>query len=68
MSRLCFPIPEDLKKRFEMMCEETKLQQSQLMLMALHSLIANYETKGSFIFADLINPEHRERKKNNNHR
>lgn len=60
MQRLCFPIPEDLKKRFELMCEETKLQQSQLMLMALHSLIANYETKGSFIFADLINPEHRE--------
>jgi len=32
------------------------------MLMALHSLIANYETKGSFLFADLINPEHREKK------
>jgi hypothetical protein len=45
------------------MSKETNLQQSQLMLMALHSLIANYETKGSFIFADLINPEHREKRK-----
>jgi hypothetical protein len=64
MQRLCFPIPEDLKKRFETMSKETNLQQSQLMLMALHSLIANYETKGSFIFADLINPVHRETRKN----
>ncbi|PAE34269.1 hypothetical protein [Bacillus sp. 7884-1] len=63
MQRLCFPIPEDLKNRFELMSKETNLQQSQLMLMALHSLIANYETKGSFIFADLINPEHREKRK-----
>jgi hypothetical protein len=63
MQRLCLPIPEELKKRFEIMCEETKLQQSQLMLMALHSLVANYETKGSFIFADLLNPEHHEFKK-----
>ncbi|MBM7651776.1 hypothetical protein [Neobacillus cucumis] len=63
MQRLCFPIPPDLKKRFEIMCEETKLQQSQLMLMALHSLLANYESKGSFIFVDLIAPEHRESRK-----
>jgi predicted transcriptional regulator len=63
MPRLCFPISDDLKERFEKMSEETQLTQSQLMNMALHSLIANYEVKGSFIFADLINPEHRESRK-----
>lgn len=60
MQRLCCPIPDDLKKRLEAMCDETKLQQSQLVLMALHSLVSNYESKGSFIFADLLNSEHRE--------
>ncbi len=57
MQRLCFSIPEDLKKRFERMSKKTNFQQSQQMLMALHALVAYYDDKGSFIFADLINPK-----------
>ena len=64
-NRICCPLPEDLKERLEQMAQETRMQQSQLMLLALYSLVANYEEKGSFIFADLLNPKHREIKKIN---
>lgn len=62
-NRICFSPPDDLKKRFNTMSEETNMTQAQLMLLAMYSLVANYEVKGSFIFADLLNPEHRETKK-----
>lgn len=52
-------LTDDLKKRVEKMSEETRLSQNQLAVMALHSLVANYEQKGSFIFADLLNPENK---------
>lgn len=52
-------MPETLKEKLEKMSEELGLSQNQLAVMALHSLVANYEIKGSFIFADLLNPDHR---------
>lgn len=52
-------MPETLKKQLEKMSDELGLSQNQLTVMALHSLVANYESKGAFIFADLLNPEHR---------
>lgn len=59
MKRLPINMPESLKTELEKMSEEVGLSQNQLAVMALHSLVANYELKGSFIFADLLNPEHR---------
>lgn len=41
------------------MAEETGVAQSHLIRMAAHSLVVNYEMKGSFIFADLLNPDHK---------
>ena len=55
-------MPETLKERLEKMSDELGLSQNQLAVMALQSLVVNYEVKGSFIFADLLNPDHREKK------
>jgi hypothetical protein len=55
-------VPDDLKAGLERMSEETMIPQTTLVNMAIQSLVANYETKGSFIFADLLNPDHRYRK------
>ncbi|MEK5105088.1 hypothetical protein MKX83_24405 [Cytobacillus sp. FSL M8-0252] len=63
MKRLPINMPDALKEDFEKMSEEVGLSQNQLAVMALHSLVANYESKGAFIFADLLNPEHRTNKK-----
>lgn len=52
-------MPESLKTDLEKMATELGLSQNQLVVMTLYSLVANYEEKGSFIFADLLNPEHR---------
>ena len=62
-NRICFSPPNDLKERFNSMAEETNMTQAQLMLLAMYSLVANYEVKGSFIFADLLSPDHREVKR-----
>lgn len=47
------------KDRLLKMADETGLTQTQIVNMAILSVLANYDTKGSFIFADLLNPEHR---------
>jgi len=52
-------LPESVKEDLEKMSAEVGLSQNQLLVMAAQSLLANYEAKGSFIFADLLNPEHR---------
>lgn len=59
MSNIPVRLPEELKKKLETMSEETDLPQSALIRMATYSLVVNYEKKGSFIFADLLNPEHK---------
>ncbi|MGW9019076.1 hypothetical protein [Priestia megaterium] len=52
-------LPENLKYELEKMSVEVGLSQNQLLVMAAQSLVANYKEKGSFIFADLLNPGHR---------
>lgn len=51
--------PEDLLDQLEQISNETRIPVTQLTLMASYSLVANYKEKGTFIFADLLNPEHR---------
>ncbi|APC50368.1 hypothetical protein BME96_18980 (plasmid) [Virgibacillus halodenitrificans] len=53
-------MPEKLKGDLEKMSNEVGLSQNHLAVLALHSLVRNYEKKGTFIFADLLNPEHRD--------
>ncbi|MEB8615823.1 ribbon-helix-helix domain-containing protein [Bacillus cereus] len=60
--RLQLYLPDDLKSGIVEMAEKTGLSQNQLAIMALYSLVANWQEKGSFIFADLLNPEHRTKK------
>ena len=50
---------EDKKKELERMAKETGLHQATLCTLATLSMLENYEHKGSFIFADLLNPEHK---------
>ncbi|WP_176586028.1 hypothetical protein [Priestia megaterium] len=52
-------LPESVKQDLEKMSAEVGLSQNQLLVMAAQSLLANYKAKGSSIFADLLNPEHR---------
>lgn len=56
-----FPVklPDGLKKDLAKMAEETEIPQSTLIRLATHSLVANYKEKGSFIFVDLLNPDHK---------
>ena len=62
-NRLPLVLPVDLKERLEKMSDETNLSQNQLAVMALYSLIANYQKSGSFIFVDLLDVSHREGKR-----
>ncbi|NJP38959.1 hypothetical protein [Alkalicoccus luteus] len=57
--KLQVTMPATLKKELERMANETGISQNHLSVLALHSLTKNYKEKGSFIFADLLNPEHR---------
>jgi hypothetical protein len=59
--RLSVYFPPEVKAALEKMSEETGLAQTQLVVMATHSMLINYQTKGSFIFADLLNPEHKQK-------
>lgn len=52
-------MPSPLKKELEQMAKETGISQNHLTVLALYSLTENYKQKGSFIFGDLLNPEHR---------
>lgn len=51
--------PGEVKKQLERMAKETGITQSDLVRMATHSMLVNYEHKGTFIFVDLLNPEHK---------
>lgn len=63
-SNTTISLPTHLKKELKQMGEETGLSVNHLVKLASSSLVANYREKGSFIFADLLNPEHRETNKN----
>lgn len=52
-------LPEETKKSLEAMSKETGLSQANLIRLATLSLLENYDSKGSFIFADLLNPDHK---------
>lgn len=60
--RLVLELNEDLKKEVDQMSKELNMSRNQLGLMALYSLVANYKKSGSFIFVDLLNPEHKKDK------
>jgi hypothetical protein len=55
-ARLSVYLPSNLKADLDKMGQEVGLKTNQLVVMALHSLVRNYDKKGSFIFADLIVP------------
>lgn len=52
--------PAKMKEKLAEMAKETGVNQSALIKLATQSLLINYEKKGSFIFADLLNPQHKE--------
>jgi hypothetical protein len=55
-----YPSSEN-KKRLEEMSDEINIPQTTLINLALISMLENYEQKGSFIFVDLLNPEHKKK-------
>lgn len=59
VKKLTIPFPAEHKHDLERMSSETGLSQTQLIILATISMLANYEHKGSFVFADLLNPEHK---------
>lgn len=61
-TRLPVIMNEDLKAELDQMSDELNMSKNQLALMALYSLVANYKKSGSFIFVDLLNPEHKKDK------
>lgn len=57
-----YGLSKELTNDLEQMSDELNMSKNQLALMALHSLVANYKKRGSFIFVDLLNPEHKKDK------
>lgn len=53
----------DLKEQLDQMAVELNMSKNQLALLALYSLVVNYKKSGSFIFVDLLSPEHKVYKK-----
>lgn len=60
--RTVVALPDSLKSDLKTMSDETGISMAQLIVMATHSLVANYKNKGTFIFVDLLNPEHKVKK------
>ncbi|MGE7191990.1 hypothetical protein [Lysinibacillus fusiformis] len=56
-------LPPVAKEELVRMAEETNMSQAALIKLATLSLLENYKHKGAFIFADLLNPEHKENRK-----
>lgn len=52
-------LPDKVKEKLIQMSDETKISQASLIRMAVESLVVNYDIKGSFIFADLLNPDYK---------
>lgn len=53
-------LPPEKKMELERMADETGMTQTALVKLATISLLENYKAKGSFVFVDLLNPEHKE--------
>lgn len=60
---LSIDLPPETKEQLVKMAKETDMSQAALIKLATLSLLENYKHKGSFIFADLLNPEHKESRK-----
>ncbi|WP_442602240.1 methyltransferase domain-containing protein [Paenibacillus sp. KN14-4R] len=58
--RLTVYLPEKMKADLEQMAAETGLSMTQVIVMATHSILANYKTHGSAIFAHLTNARQQE--------
>ncbi|UUZ81641.1 methyltransferase domain-containing protein [Paenibacillus sp. P26] len=58
--RLTVYLPDRVKSDLSRMAEQTGLSMTQLIVMATHSLLANYQERGSAVFAGLIDARHRE--------
>lgn len=57
ISKLSINMPSALKTDLDKMAEELNMSRNQLSIMALYSLVRNYERKGSFIFVDLLDTQ-----------
>ena len=55
--KMTLTLPSELKSKLETMSSETYMSQNQLALLAINSLIVNYQNKGSFIFVDLLSAD-----------
>jgi hypothetical protein len=53
-SRLTVYLPEKSREALLQISEDTGLSQSQLVVLATHSLIANHKAKGNTIFSELL--------------
>lgn len=53
-SRLTVYLPETARTELLRISEDTGLSQSQLVVLATHSLIANHKAKGNAIFSELL--------------
>jgi hypothetical protein len=62
IKRQSINFPEGLKRDLKEIADETTFSVNDLVVMASYSLVSNYKDKGTFIFADLLNPEHRNKK------
>ncbi|MEX3620735.1 hypothetical protein [Paenibacillus glucanolyticus] len=52
--RLTVYLPDPSKSELAQMAKNTGLSQTQLVVMATHSLLANYRAKGDAIFSGLL--------------
>lgn len=53
-------LTEKPKELLEQMSDETGIPQAQLINLATISMLENYKFKGSFVFVDLLNPDHKQ--------
>ncbi|MCR8630689.1 methyltransferase domain-containing protein [Paenibacillus radicis (ex Xue et al. 2023)] len=58
--RLSVYLPDKVKSDLEHMAAETGLSMTQVIVMATHSLLANYKSQGSAIFSSLLDTKQKE--------
>lgn len=59
--RMQLYLPNELKRDLEKMADEVGLSQNNLAILALQSLVRNYDSKGTHIFVDLLSPTNRKK-------
>ncbi|NOU93317.1 methyltransferase domain-containing protein [Paenibacillus sp. LMG 31456] len=58
--RLSVYLPDKVKSDLELMAAETGLSMTQVIVMATHSLLANYKSQGTAIFASLLDSKQKD--------